>query len=241
VCSLSISTEVDNRRGGQVFFDQEEPPTLEQSHSRWLRNHKVSADKQWLDYQYHIWTYPDKVTFKDKSWVLYDMYCGKRNDPDTLYFIREVSKHEAMFDEEFNPRRHSWYWPRYVVNETTGVYFEVESRDIHWFKSLENPYDLSFSRWINKYTPTTTTTKRRVTMSRSSGWCDDPLSYEVNEHSMSVDVSKAGKTIRLELSECTELASFLATAKEKIKEAKIASLKEQQDALQKALREVETL
>ncbi len=78
-------------------------------------------------------------------------------------------------------------------------------------------------------------------MSRSSGWCDDPLSYDVNEHSMSVDVSKAGKTIRLELSECTELASFLATAKEKIKEAKIASLKEQQDALQKALREVEGL
>ena len=58
---------------------------------------------------------------------------------------------------------------------------------------------------------------------------------------VAVDVSKAGKTIRLELSECTELASFLATAKDRIKEAKIASLKEQQDALQKALREVEVM
>ena len=225
------------------FFDQEELPTLDEAHSKWYRNHKMSADKQWVAYRAHILEYPDKVTFKDKSWVLYDMYCGKRTDPDNFYFIREVSKQEASFDEEFNPRRQSWYWPKYVVNETTGVYLEVASINVHWFKSLDDSYDLSFACWINKYTPTTTTTttKRRVTMSRSSGWCDDPLSYEVNEHSMSVDVSKAGRSIRLELSECSELASFLATAKDKIKEAKIASLKEQQDALQKALREVEVM
>jgi hypothetical protein len=213
--------------------------TLEQAYRQWYKNHKVSADKQWLALRKHILDYPDKVIMKDESWVLYDMYCGKRSDPDQFYLIREVSKQEALFDEEFNPRRYSWYGAEYVVNENTGVYYKTARVYAHRFISLDNPYDPSFACWINKFD--TTITQRKVTMSRTSGWCDDPLSYEINEHSMSVDVSKAGRSIRLELSECSELASFLATAKDKIKEAKIASLKEQQDALQKALREVEVM
>ena len=220
-------------------MSEEDMPTLEQSYNRWYRYHKVSADNRWLDYRSHILNYPDKVNFRDKSWALYGMYCGKRGDPDSLYFIREVSKQEALFDEDFNPRRNNyWRWPEYVVNET-GIYYEVASINVARFIPLDNSDDPSFACWINKFD--TTIKQRKVPMSRTSGWCDDPLSYEINEHSMSVDVSKAGRSIRLELSECSELASFLATAKDKIKEAKIASLKEQQDALQKALREVEAL
>ena len=216
--------------------------TLEQSYKRWYRNHKVSADKQWIAYRSHILEYPDKVTYKDSSWILYDMSCGKRNDPDQFYFIREVSKQEALFDENFDKRRHSWYWPEYVFDEATGIYYKIVYTATYRFTSKSGePYDPSFAHWIDKFNYLNTTKTRKGTMSRSSGWCDDPLSYEVNEHSMSVDVSKAGRSIRLELSECSELASFLATAKDKIKEAKIASLKEQQDALQKALRDVEGL
>lgn len=71
-------------------------------------------------------------------------------------------------------------------------------------------------------------------------FCDSALTYEVNEHSLTVDVSK-GKTLRLTLEECAELASFLGTAKGKIKEAKLAALKEQQDDLAKQLAEVESM
>ena len=71
-------------------------------------------------------------------------------------------------------------------------------------------------------------------------YCDSALTYEINEHSLTVDVSK-GKTIRLTLEECAELSSFLATAKGKIKEAKLAALKEQQDLLATQLKEVEAL
>jgi hypothetical protein len=221
-------------------MSEQDIPTLDKAYRQWYKDHKVSADKDWISYRSHILDYPDKVIYKGESWVLYDMYCGKRGNPDQFYLIREVSKQEALFDEEFNPRRFSWYWSEYVVNEATGVYYKTERRSIHWFKSLDDPLDPSFACWINKFPPTTTL-QGKVLMSRTSGWSDDPLSYEVNQHSMSVDVSKAGRSIRLELSECSELASFLATAKDKIKEAKIASLKEQQDALQKALREVEVM
>jgi hypothetical protein len=223
-------------------MSDEDIPTLEQAYDKWYKsNHKMSADKQWLAYRAHILDYPDKVIYQDQSWILYQMSCGKRNDPDELFLMREVSRQEALFDEEFNKRRYSWYAPNYVVSQTTGSYYRIERPSTYWFTvDAENPHDFAFTCWIKKFDQTTPT-QRKVTMSRTSGWCDNPLSYEVNEHSMSVDVSKAGRSIRLELSECSELASFLATAKDKIKEAKIASLKEQQDALQKALRDVEGL
>lgn len=224
-------------------MSDEDIMTLEQAYRRWYRNHKVSADKQWVAYRAHIMEYPDKVQYKGESWILYDMYCGKRSDPDQIFLIREVSRQEALFDENFERRVQVWYWPdRYVLDEVNGIYYNVVTPGIFRFTpKSDNPYDDSFAAWIDKFNYLNTTKTRKVTMSRTSSWCDEPLAYEVNEHSMSVDVSKAGRSIRLELSECTELASFLATAKEKIKEAKIASLKEQQDALQKALLDVQSL
>jgi len=222
-------------------MSNEDIPTLEQTYSRWYKNHKMSATPQWLAYREHILEYPDKVIFRDKSWSIYNMYCGKRSDPDQLFLLREVSKQEALFDEDFNERRYSWYSPRFIVDETTGTYYESERPNIYWFFPKQGePCDVSFAHWIKKFIDNPIIPKRKVNMSRST-WCDDPLSYDINQHSMSVDISKAGRSIRLELSECAELASFLATAKDKIKEAKIASLKEQQDALQKALRDVEGL
>jgi hypothetical protein len=71
-------------------------------------------------------------------------------------------------------------------------------------------------------------------------YCDNPVTYEVNVHSMTVEITK-GKTIRISLDECSELASFLVTAKSKIKEAKLLTIKEQQDELAKQLSEVEAL
>ena len=222
-------------------MSDEDIQTLQHAYERWYcRNHKMSADKQWLAHRAHILDYPDKVIIKDELWILHQMSCGKRNDPDEFFFIREVSKQEALFDENFNKRLNSWYHSEYVIDESTGVYYQVKVSNVFWFTETSTPYDPSFACWIAKFNQTSTA-PRKAPMSRTSGWCDDPLSYEVNEHSMSVDVSKAGRSIRLELSECSELASFLATAKDKIKEAKTASLKEQQDALQKALREVEVM
>lgn len=77
---------------------------------------------------------------------------------------------------------------------------------------------------------------------RGHCYCDTAtLEYEVNEHSSTIDVSKGYRRIRLSLEECAELASFLASAKTKIKEAKLAALKEQQDELAKQLKEVEAM
>ncbi len=67
------------------------------------------------------------------------------------------------------------------------------------------------------------------------------LSFEVNEHSMTIDLVKGSRTLRLSLEECAEAASYLASAKTKIKEAKLAVLKEQQDELAKQLQEIEAL
>jgi len=77
---------------------------------------------------------------------------------------------------------------------------------------------------------------------RGHCYCDTAtLEYEVNEHSSTIDVSKGYRRIRLSLEECAELASFLGSAKTKIKEAKLAALKEQQDELAKQLKEVEAM
>lgn len=67
------------------------------------------------------------------------------------------------------------------------------------------------------------------------------LSFEVNEHSMTIDLMKGSRALRLSLEECAEAASYLASAKAKIKEAKLAALKEQQDELAKQLQEIEAL
>lgn len=73
-------------------------------------------------------------------------------------------------------------------------------------------------------------------------YCDTAeLQYEVNEHSSTIDITKGYRRIRLSLDECAELASFLGSAKTKIKEAKLAALKEQQDELAKQLKEVEAM
>jgi hypothetical protein len=77
---------------------------------------------------------------------------------------------------------------------------------------------------------------------RGHCYCDTAaLEYEVNEHSSTIDITKGYRRIRLSLEECAELASFLGSAKTKIKEAKLANLKEQQDELAKQLKEVEAM
>lgn len=77
---------------------------------------------------------------------------------------------------------------------------------------------------------------------RGHCYCEDPtLTYEINEHSSTVDVSRGYKTIRLTMDECAELASFLSSAKSRLKEAKLAALKEQQDELAKQVKEIEAM
>lgn len=79
--------------------------------------------------------------------------------------------------------------------------------------------------------------KRRCCCSGSS----KELTYEINVHSNSVEISKGFRTIDLDMEEVAELASFFATAKTKIKEAKIAELEAQAEELKKRLEEAKAL
>jgi hypothetical protein len=71
-------------------------------------------------------------------------------------------------------------------------------------------------------------------------YCDSALSYEINPHSNKIEVTK-GKTITISLQEAEELVSYLSTAKVKLKEAKLAELALQQEALDAAKAEIEAI
>jgi hypothetical protein len=74
--------------------------------------------------------------------------------------------------------------------------------------------------------------------------CDNgsrELTYTVNPHSMSVEVSKGFRTLDFSMDEVAELASFFASAKTKIKEAKVAELEAQAAELAKQLEEAKSL
>lgn len=74
--------------------------------------------------------------------------------------------------------------------------------------------------------------------------CDNgsrDLTYTVNPHSMSVEVSKGFRTLDFSMDEVAELASFFASAKTKIKEAKVAELESQAAELAKQLEEAKAL
>jgi hypothetical protein len=71
-------------------------------------------------------------------------------------------------------------------------------------------------------------------------YCDSSLSYEINPHSNNIEISK-GKTITISLREADELVSYLSTAKVKLKEAKLAELTLQQEALDAAKAEIEAI
>jgi len=211
--------------------------SLVNRHERWKAyNHKVSASKEWKALRDHVCDYPSEVKHDDKMWKIYDMSCGKRRSPDELFLIREISVEEYLFDERGSRRDHGWY-SRYVQTPDNKFY-EVTEYSLRWLMSG----DEELNAWIEKYLNNRDKEKENnMCRCRSSYcYCDSALSYEVNEHSLTVDVSK-GKTIRLTLEECAELASFLATAKGKIKEAKLAALKEQQDLLATQLKEVEAM
>ena len=218
--------------------------TLSNRYERWkAHNHKMSASKEWRAYRDHITDYPSEVMFRDKAWTIYDVSCGKRNNPDELFLIREVSVEEYLFDENGDRRDNGWF-SRYVVNPGVNKFYETCNSSLYWV----NSEDQCLKAWIDKYVAKIQQPQlydqekeNKVCRCRSSYcYCDSALSYEINEHSLTVDVSK-GKTIRLTLEECAELSSFLATAKGKIKEAKLAALKEQQDLLANQLKEVEAL
>lgn len=67
------------------------------------------------------------------------------------------------------------------------------------------------------------------------------LSYEINVHAMSVEISKGFRTLDLTMDEVQELASFFASAKTKLKEAKVAELTAQAESLAKAIEEAKSL
>jgi len=71
-------------------------------------------------------------------------------------------------------------------------------------------------------------------------YCDSDLSYEINPHSNKIEITK-GKTITISLQEAEELVSYLSTAKVKLKEAKLAELALQQEALDAAKAEIEAI
>ena len=218
--------------------------TLSYKHQHWKTyNHKMSATKRWRDYREHVINYPSTVEYKDKQWVIYDLCNGKRSDPDEFFLIREIECLEYLYDEEGMRRDHQYRWCNYVVDPDTNLFYEVTTEALYRVAQ-----DECLKEWMNKYTnsidkPQLSNQEKENTMCRcrtSHCYCDSSLTYEINPHSLTVDVTK-GKTIRLTLQECGELSSYLATAKTQIKEAKLAALKEQQDLLASQLKEVEAL
>lgn len=67
------------------------------------------------------------------------------------------------------------------------------------------------------------------------------LAYSVNPHAMTIDVSKDHRSMEFTLDEVAELASFFASAKTKIKEAKVAELEAQAAELAKQLAEAKSI
>lgn len=67
------------------------------------------------------------------------------------------------------------------------------------------------------------------------------LSYTVNPHAMTIEVCKDHRSMEFTLEEVAELASFFASAKTKIKEAKVAELEAQAAELAKQLEEAKSI
>lgn len=185
----------------------------------------------------------------------------KRNAGVELFFTTPVTEAAIIFDAKSDRWRTPYEMQDFVYEEDSNdnrVYYRVSRVSEYYvlndeaFRSLNRNFVEWYEEGLRIYHAPVAFTKEnkeekemacKNNCRRSHCYCDESktLTYEVNEHSMEVEVTKGFRTMCLTLDECAELSSFLASAKTKIKEARIAALKEQQDALSKQLAEVQSL
>jgi hypothetical protein len=218
--------------------------------------HRVSAPSEWYDYRKHLLKYPGELFFDNEYWKILTVGCGKRRRKDTLLLYRLISKAEIL--RETNDLQNNWYLYRYARDPETGFFYHVTHLETHYFSEswATGTYDKHFAAWhedsklkaydIVKDKEDTEEMKCSKGCRPSYCYCkrecdDKNLKYEINEHSMEVDVTVGYRTLSFTLDEAAELASFLMTAKEEIKKKKIAVLEAQQEELKKQLESVKSM
>jgi hypothetical protein len=221
--------------------------------------HRISASSEWYTYRKYLLQYPGELFYENECWKILTVGCGKRNRKDTLLLYRLVSKQHIL--RETNNLSNNWRLYRFARDPETGFYYEVDHHEIRYFTDYldRDEYDKHFAAWhedsmLKAYKLIKITEDKEDTeeMKCSKGCrpsycyckreCDDKnLKYEINEHSMEVDVTVGYRTLSFTLDEAAELASFLMTAKEEIKKKKIAALEAQQDELKKQLESVKNM
>ena len=212
------------------------------SSRRTPQHHRISSPDWWYAWSDKVKEYPAMVKYQTyydnepKMHYIGEIGSGRRTEGAQILLWRYAEDNEEA----------SWF--RSAFEDDTGKLLMIERRSLEYVANN----DIEFSNWIKRcpsaeraipeiYKEEEPEVPCRNGCRRSYCYCDEPLSYDVNEHSMTVDIEKGGKTLRLSLNEANELASFLLSAKDKIKEAKINSLKAQQDELAKQLDEINKL
>lgn len=210
--------------------------------------HKVSATSEWYKYRNYLLEYPGTLKDEDVNWCIKTIGCGKRHRSDTLLLYRIVPL-DYVREKSYN---FSWT-SRFARDEENDCFYEISRIEARFFlEEGASTYDKHFAAWHRdsmmkahglvkerKVTEEMCPKGCRPSYCYCKRECDDKnLKYEINEHSMEVEVTVGFRTISLTLDEAAELASFLATAKEEIKKKKIAALEAQQDELKKQLESV---
>ena len=207
-------------------------------------HHRISSPDWWYDWAKDVKEYPCLVTLDGVQYKIAEIGSGvrRRHDGAQVLLYRYLEPNEEVED--------SWYWKyNVVIIDDTTCLARVERQPLA--RVMRN--DSEFDKWVRRLNNTFRAMPElnieevpevpcRNGCRRSFCYCDDDkVTYEINEHSMTIDLNKGSKTIRITLEEAKELASFLGSAKEKIKEAKIAAIKQQQDDLAKQLSDIQNI
>lgn len=214
------------------------------------QHHRISSSPTWYAWADRVKSYPGMITYKDYTRdESYDYYIGEvgsgkgRDGPQILLW-----RYATKLDEELYS---SWYLAleddteKSIIVQRTGLEHLAMFQDTefgNYIKRIRHS-DVILPNLCNQEQQKEEETEMpcKNGCRRSFCYCDDKVTYEINEHSMTIDIEKNCKTIRITLEEANELASFLGSAKEKIKEAKIAAIKQQQDDLAKQLSDIQNI
>lgn len=223
--------------------------------------HRISATKEWYRYRTYLRAYPGKVGYDSHWWSVLDIGCGKRGRQDTLLLIRPVELLDILkrFEVSHIDEISGWNLRNYARDDNGNLYAHEKVPITYFVEDWSSCYDKSFKNWhldsqikgkeVHEEKASESEVKDMACISgcRPSYCyckkeCDDKnLKYEINEHSMEVEVTIGYRSFSLSLDESAELASFLLSAKDKIKEKKIAALEQQQEDLKKQLENVKNL
>lgn len=204
--------------------------------------HRISSPPWWYEWATEVKEYPALVTYRDQKWRIGEIGSGtmRTHRGNQVLLWRPLTLEEAC--------ENNWRYDTAKFDEDTEELVRITRIELSYLMSK----DAEFDKWVRgllcTYKAMPELNIEEVTevpcingCRRSFCYCDDKVTYEINEHSMTIDISKGSKTIRITLEEAKELASFLGSAKEKIKEARINTIKQAQDDLAKQLADVQNI